>query len=303
MSGYIFSSKQPKTISVPSVVADSFLPIASGVQIKVILCLIRFEGMPLSNEDIARQCNIAVDDVKPSIDFWVKQGVLRRSGSQLTLAGNAGTGQPYTIPKYNPESILEVRDNDEKFAELLDEIQRILGKPVTPNDISIIFGMYDYLGFSADLILLLINFCISNGKSSFRYMERVALDWHDREIDSFEKAEAFIKVMEKSKSMERAVATYFGIEGRALSKKEKEYINAWVNELNMAIELIKEAYEVCIDKKGKLSFAYINGILNDWNKKGYKTAAQVREQPRQDSQKSYDISEIEREILRRMEEE
>ena len=303
MSGYIFSCKQPKTITIPSAIADSFLPIASGVQIKVILCLIRFEGMPLSVDDIARQCNISPDDVKPSIDFWIKQGLLRKTGSQLTLADHSVGTESYSIPKYNPDSILECRNNDEVFAGLLDEIQRMLGKPVTQNDISIVFGMYDYLGFSADLILQLINFCISSGKSSFRYIERVALDWHDREIDSFEKAEEFIKIMEKKQSAWRAVSTYFGIEGRALSKKEKEYIDAWVSEFKMPIELIKEAYEVCVDKKGKLSFAYINGILNDWSKKGYSNVSQVRGQSNEDSKKSYDIDEIERAILKRMEKE
>ena len=63
MAGYIFSKNQIPMFSVPSAVADRFLGVATGVQIKVILCLLRFENMALTKEDIAKQCNIAIDDV------------------------------------------------------------------------------------------------------------------------------------------------------------------------------------------------------------------------------------------------
>ena len=60
MSGYIFSSNQIPMMQVPKSVADRFLPLATGAQIKVILCLIRFEDMALTLEDISKQCNLDV---------------------------------------------------------------------------------------------------------------------------------------------------------------------------------------------------------------------------------------------------
>lgn len=269
MSGYIFSSNQIPMMQVPKSVADRFLPLATGAQIKVILCLIRFEDMALTLEDISKQCNLDVKDVSDAIDFWVKNGLLIRRGSTLVLSGGASE-QPQTLPRYNPESILQRKTDDEQFSFLLDEIQRIIGKTLNHNDASVVFAMYDHLGFSSELVLQIINFCISAGKTNFRYIEKVSLDWYDRGVDTFEKAEAYIKSLEKKQRVESAVSVYFGIQDRALSAKEKEYIESWTSAFGMSLEMIKQAYEVCIDTKAKLSFAYINGILSDWFKKGYK---------------------------------
>ena len=301
MSGFIFNSNQIPMMSVPKSVADRFLPIATGAQIKVILCLIRFEDMALTTQDIAKQCNIASDDAKAAIEFWTSSGLIVRRGSSLILSQIA-SAQAQTLPKYNPESILELKSSDNDFAYLLDEVQRILGKSLNHNDASVIFGMYDNLGFSTDLILQIINYCLNGGKSNFRYIEKVALDWYDRGIDSFDKAETLIKSLEKNARIERAVSTYFGIDNRALSKKEREFIENWTSTWGMSLEMIKEAYERCVDSKGKLSFAYINGILNDWVKKSVKTVGDIEKASptKLNNEKSFDSSDIENEILKRL---
>ncbi len=274
LSGYIFSSNRIPVMLVPSSIADRFLGIATGAQIKVILCLIRFEDMALTVEDIAKQCNISNEDVKEAINFWIQSGIIIRRGASLLLSGTPSE-QPQTLPRYNPDTILERKTRDNVFSELLDEIQRILGKTLNHNDASVVVAMYDHLGFSPELTLQLINYCLSTGKSNFRYIEKVALDWFDRGIDSFEKAETLIRTLEKKARLETAVQGYFGIDNRALSKKEKEYIEVWTSTLGMSIEMIKQAYEVCIDKKSKISFPYINGILADWAKKGFKNVADI----------------------------
>lgn len=302
LAGYIFSTNQIPMMQLPKSVADRFLPVASGAQLKVILCLFRFENMALTPEDIAKQCNVSESDVTEAIDFWIKNGLLIRRGANLVLSGVASE-QPQTLPRYNPESILERKTTDGEFSYLVDEVQRTLGKTVNHNDMSVIFAMYDHLGFSVDLVLQIIGYCMSNGKTNFRYIEKVALDWHDRGIDTFDKAEKLIKTLEIRARLETAVSVYFGIDNRALSKKEKEYIENWTVVLGMSLEMIKQAYELCIDKKGKISFAYINAILADWYKKGFKTLSDITEEKTQKelgNDKSYDTNEVEQEILKRL---
>lgn len=300
MAGYIFSSNRIPVMLVPSSIADRFLGVATGAQIKVILCLIRFEDMALTAEDIAKQCNINVDDVKVAIDFWIKSGVLIRRGASLILSCTASE-QPQTLPRYNPDSILEKKSEDTVFSLLLEEIQRVIGKTLNHNDASVVVAMYDHLGFDSEMIMQIVNYCLSSGKTNFRYIEKVALDWYDRGVDSFEKAEILIKTLEKKARLETSVQGYFGIDNRALSKKEKEYIETWAGTLNMSLEMIKQAYEVCIDKKSKLSFPYINGILTDWSKKGFKTVSDITDDtPKTTDEKSYDYDDIEKEIMKRL---
>lgn len=297
MAGYIFSTNQIPMMSLPQAVADRFLGIATGGQIKVILCLFRFQDMPLTKAEMAKQCNITEEDVADAIEFWIKSGLIIRRGANLTLSSVA-TEQPQTLPRYEPENILEKKTEDINFSYLVDEVQRVLGKTVNHNDASVILAMYDHMGMSPDLILQIINYCTSIGKTNFRYIEKVAVDWYDRGIDSFEKAETLIRNLERKERAETAISTYFGISSRALSKKEKEFIDSWINGFGMSLEMIKNAYEICIDKKAKLSFSYINGIIADWYKKGFKRVSDIKENTSSGAQtKSYDDDEISRALL------
>ncbi len=276
---FYFESGRPPVLQIPMVLADSYLAIATGAQIKVILCLIRFEGMPLTEEAIAKHCHLDIADVKNAISFWVEQKILLRRGSTLCLQAPEMIQQAQ-LPQYTPDEILDKTKEDEKFGQLVEAAQGILSKMFNHNDLNILIGIYDNLGFSNELIMQLLSFCAASGKKSFRYIEKVAIDWHDRGIDTFEKAEAYISYLEQLARDERRVAAAFGIEGRALSKKEKEFIAIWREQMGLSMELLEEAYNICVDKKGKLSFPYINGILSDWHQKGYKTVAQIVKAPK-----------------------
>lgn len=278
---FYFESGLPQTIQIPRSLAEGYLSVASGAQIKVMLCLIRFEGLPIRIEDIAKQCNLDASDVQSAIDFWVEQKMLRRRGSTLCLFAPE-TVQEIKLPTYSSDEILSLKEQQPEFAQILEAAQGVLGKIFNHNDASILYGLYDNLGFGGDVILQLLGFCAGNGKKSFRYIEKVALDWHDRGIDSFEKADSYIRHLEQMAREEHRIAVAFGIDNRALSSKEKDFIAKWRGEMMLPFELIEAAYERCVDSKGKLSFPYINAILTDWHAKGYKTIEQVNEEQHPD---------------------
>ena len=301
-----FESGRLVPMVIPQLIADSYLSIATGAQIKVFLCLSRFEGMPLTEEMIAAHCALSTDEVKAAIKFWVDQKLLCRRGSTLTLQSHAPELlQSVKLPTYTPAEILERKETDSDFATLLEEVERLLGKVFNHNDISILYGIYDNLGFGSDLTLQLIGFCAGAGKTGFRYIERVALDWHDRGIDTFDKAEAYIRHLEMLRSSEFQIAKMFGLGERALSKKEKEYIEAWVDEMQFSMDMIEAAYEACVDTKGKMSFSYINGILKDWHQKGYKKPEDIQKAPQKAApdKKGYDLSAFERAAIAKLHEE
>jgi len=41
---------------------------------------------------------------------------------------------------------------------------------------------------SADLIEYMVESCVEKGKTSLRYMEKIAIDWYEKGIDTIEKA-------------------------------------------------------------------------------------------------------------------
>lgn len=77
------------------------------------------------------------------------------------------------------------------------------------------------------------------------------------------------------KSTEKNIFELFESEfGRTLSPMEYEFINAWINS-GMNEELIKEALKEAT-YNGVSNLRYIDKIIYEWTKKGYKTVEDVR---------------------------
>lgn len=181
--------------------------------------------------------------------------------------------------KLTPKQINQMSREDGSIALLLQESQMVLGKPITPVATDTITALYSYYGMKPEVILMLLQYCISQGKDNMRYIETVAAGWIESGIDTHEKAEReIVKAFEREK-LENVIRRLFGIHDRALIASERKYISAW-KEQGISVELIGLAYERTIEQKGKLSFAYINGILQNWQAKGISTTGQAMEEMR-----------------------
>ena len=181
--------------------------------------------------------------------------------------------------KLTPKQINEMSREDGNIVFLLQESQMILGKPITPVATDTITALYSYYGMKPEVILMLLQYCILQGKDNMRYIETVAGGWIEAGIDTHEKAEReIVKAFEREK-LENVIRRLFGIHERTLIASERKYISSW-KEQGISVELIGLAYERTIEQKGKLSFAYINGILQNWQAKGISSTGQAMEEMR-----------------------
>ncbi|MGL5972135.1 MAG: DnaD domain protein, partial [Oscillospiraceae bacterium] len=101
------------------------------------------------------------------------------------------------------------------------------------------------------------------------------IDWAEKEIDTLSKAEDYIMMLENQNECEYKIKNIFGIKGRALTTKEREFAVNWVCNLNIQDELLSEAFDRCVQNTGKLSFSYMNKIIISWCEKGYLNLHQV----------------------------
>ena len=81
----------------------------------------------------------------------------------------------------SPDRVKELKQNDE-IVQLLYIAEQYLGKTLTPTEMKKILFFYDELKFSPDLIEYLIEYSVSRGHKSMRYIETVALAWADEGI-------------------------------------------------------------------------------------------------------------------------
>ncbi len=287
---YQFEDTRMQCVSVPNRVVDGLLNIATGTQLKVLLFLLRYDKLAHETAEIAQFCGIKPEDVDAAIAFWVKENIFALEQGKLRLVSGVKTVLPRELPRVRPTVILE--ETGEEFRGMVAEIQRITGKVINQPLLVVLYNMAENLRFSCEMIVQLAAYCSNIDKFSARYLETVAVDWYDNGINTFELAEQKIRALEEHRKLEGRLKRAFGITTN-FSAKQREMIEGW-SAMGLTEELIIEAYNRCMDNKGQMSFAYMNKILENWGKLGYKKVADIREQVNTGRQQHTGLSELEK---------
>ncbi len=290
--------------AVPCEVADSCLADCTGEQLKSLLLLLRAGAGNTGGLSLSA-AGLTEEDFHASLCHWMEKGVLCQRDGALSVSGTGVCpGMPAAVPeapekkkkplageapRYTAQEIDRAVSDSPQLGTVLELCQQSLGKLLNFADTQRLFSFHDWLGLPGDVILMLVEFCVSLGKRNMSYIEKVAIEWADRGIDSMEKAEELIREQEKRGCLEAKLRSLFGLGARALSAKEKEYIRRWTAELSYDYDMIAAAYERTVNNTGKAALPYINSILESWAAKGYKTPGEAAgEKKEQKSQKQQD---------------
>ena len=168
------------------------------------------------------------------------------------------------------------------FRLLTGEVQRCLGRTLSTEELKLLLGMTEYLGLPGEVINVLVHYCVERSRSrgagrmpSMRAIEKEAYRWADNQIDTLEKAAAFMQSENRRNSRLGELCALLGISGRRLTPVEERYLLAWT-EMGFANDAISLAYEKTCENTGGLTWKYMNSILERWNAQGLYTADQVR---------------------------
>ncbi len=288
MKYYINSGALMSAFPVPSAVADKHIKLAGAVQLKVLLCVFRHSAEEISPEGIADFLSLSAADVKDALRFWVDAGILACEG-ETPVAVRSVSEKPKSVRaatvKPTREEIARRGIESPEIAYLLREAQQKLGRALRQSESSTLVWLHDDEGMSVSVLLMLLEFAISDGKGNIGYIERTALSWIDDGVEDIAAAERKINEIYNTRSCWSTVCKAFGIDRRLPSKREEEYALLWVKERGYSHELLREAYNRCIDSTGKLSMPYIAKILEKWHKDGVKTPTDIKDE-RTDTKKA-----------------
>ncbi len=173
-------------------------------------------------------------------------------------------------PNYSEAQIKQLTTTDE-VKWMLNIIEIYLDRLIKPMDLQLILYLYESLGFSAELIMYLYEYCVSKNKKNPAYIEAVALSWAEEGIDTVEKAEAATVLYNNNYN---AVNKAFGL-NRAPGNVEKQYINKWLHKYGFHIDIIVEACNRTILMTQKPDFKYADKILENWFKKDVKELSHI----------------------------
>lgn len=173
--------------------------------------------------------------------------------------------------EYTLDEIKEFRKNPD-ISELFFIIETYLKHTLSSTDTNMVLYWLDELHFSTDLVEYLVEYCITKGHSSLRYMNKVALGWADAGIKTVDQAKDDAAAHSQ---IYYSVMKALGITGRNLVDSEVSLINKWVGEYGFDIELVKVACSKTISAIQKPSFEYTDSILANWRKKDVHTLKDV----------------------------
>ena len=264
---------------------------ADGQIIGINLCSLSVSGMQAAQSNIqsavadnAAQNNLQNGVVNNAAQNNLQNGVVNNAAQNISTADirmqdsvveklkSQATDKPAPSQKeYTLDEIKEFRKNPD-ISELFFIIETYLKHTLSSTDTNMVLYWLDELHFSTDLVEYLVEYCITKGHSSLRYMNKVALGWADAGIKTVDQAKDDAAAHSQ---IYYSVMKALGITGRNLVDSEVSLINKWVGEYGFDIELVKAACSKTISAIQKPSFEYTDSILANWRKKDVHTLKDV----------------------------
>ncbi len=241
-------------------------------------------GIPSDADSMARKLRISLAELEEAWDYWVKQGIVRK------------TADPRTPGKYGIE-LLNIREivfgrrpqgsqpaqegpfalDDADYSELLRNIETATGRLLEsgePQEIALWVSQY---GMSPEVILLGYKYCTERGKSNrFRYVGAILKDWRAKGYTTAAQVEDALGAEDRHYNYYRAVMKELGFH-RSATEPEKRIIDSWFDKLGFSLDEVKDA---CKKTTGisNPNINYLNTILvGRWNEKNQSPETVSRE--------------------------
>ena len=186
-------------------------------------------------------------------------------------------------PAYSEGDVMTAMDTDMDFRSLYGEVQRLLGKVLTTEELKLLLGLRRYLGLPNDVISVLVYYCKDRARQrgslrnpSLRSIEKEAYLWAEQGIETLEQAAAYIQAQNLKNSRLERLKQVIQVRGRNLTLGEERYANTWL-EMGFDESAVAIAYERTCLNTGGLNWAYMNKILQRWHEAGLHTAEEVKQ--------------------------
>ncbi len=265
---------------------------------------------PVSLSDITDHFNITKNDLCRAIKYWMSHGVLRLERNELnqttgitlltleapvsqSLEDELGLGDlsisaipnvastkekitdattERTTPDKKPFSpaALEKAKSDDDLETLIFLAETYFKKPLSAKSLESLIYIYDQLGFSAEVVQHLLEYCVVLDKKSMSYAEAVAKNWYKKGVFTLEEIK---KISFSMNPIYMTVLHAMDIDRKQPTEKQTEFIECWTNEWGFAENIIVRACKIGVEKLSdnsqiKNRFSFVNGILRKWHEQG-----------------------------------
>ena len=186
------------------------------------------------------------------------------------------------IPEYTADDIARRAVGDSGFTGIVSEAERTLGRVLSSNDLRVLFGLYDYLGLPAEVVMLLLHHCVETYQErhgagrmpTIRYVEKEGWFWSQQGVLDLDAAEEHVRQEKQRHELTEQVKDVLQIRGRDLTATEQGYIENWLA-LGFGPDALAVAYDRTVTSTGKLAWRYMDRIVRSWDEKGLYTPEEI----------------------------
>ena len=259
------------TFDVPVRIVDYYLK-APDVELRLILFLLRHRNSSFTKEDLCRALEADEERLDKAFRYWCAAGILFKAGNKYIAERPRLNASE--IARYTADEIASRIEGDAELRFLYRHAEEALKKPLSASDASTIFSLVEWNGLPPEVAAMLIQYCTSLGKGLSR-IQKMGIDWAEKGIDTYEKAEEYIRSEQEKASVISKTAARLGMTHRALTASEEVRFLAWNKEYGFGLDVVKKAYDRTVETTGKYALRYMDQILTRWAESGYHTVAEI----------------------------
>lgn len=291
-----------EAFAVPAAVVDDHIKLAGSAQLKVLLWVLRSGKGSFDPDCCSAAIGLSPADCSDALQYWFATGLLLPSGmsgtaeavpppvsakaaeSRVSGGGKDKAGKAEAPPAVRPrpvkpsmKEVIARQKESGEFAYLLETASARLGRPISQGDMETLLYLYDTAGLPVEVILMVVEYAIAEGKYHMRYIEKVALDWADREITTISAAEQYLCALERRKQAWNTVSALLGVE-QSPTVAQSDAAERWVYDWQVNEGLLRLAYEKCREATGRFNSSYMDKILERWRLDGVDSVEKALEE-------------------------
>jgi len=243
------------------------MPKARGEYVKVYIMVLRYTQMGedgVTTAFLAEILGLLETDVLKALEYWDKVGLISlntidghgnmsieiKEGQALMSTKLDQRSQAPFEAQLKTEEPIEEQSNENISDPMLSEISMLMGRPLSSSDAEKFLYFKEKYKFPEEVIILLVQQCVSKGKTSMRYIETVAINWESQGIKTTELAQKNIKNHEDKWMNFRKVLTYLGMNDKDIPKPQEDLLEKWFYTFEFTTDMILKACDISFSTLG-----------------------------------------------------
>ncbi len=249
-----------------------------GIDIKVYLYMLFLSKnvQEIDNEAFLKKLCITAQELSFSLDRLQAEDLIIKTSQGFNIVDlkELEINKSY-IPKMEPKVNRVKTELETKRVAAAEAINESFFQGIMSlgwyTDIATLFKNYN---FSEEVMIALFHYCQERKALNKKYVYAVAENWYKGGVKTFEQLEDFLESYDIIQGTKQKIVKALRL-NRNITKYEEQYINTWIRDYGYDFNIIEEALKKTVNAANP-SISYINAILTNWHKKGYKTLDEVK---------------------------